>query len=335
MKSIFLVKSDQKIKEVYGGCIFDGYEELKDLDMNAWVNREQLMAHPEKYNQVEYIFSTWYMPILTREEIDSYLPNLKAVFYAAGTCKYFAEPYLGRGVRVFAAKGANSIPVAEYTVSQILLANKGYYQAQARYKHGCYKYARKRTEEYVGNYGCKIGIIGAGAVGTKVIELLRPYNVQVIVYDPFLSEEKRKQLNVASVGSVLELFEQCDVVSNHLPDIPSTTNMLDAGCFSKMKKNATFINTGRGAQVIERDLIKVLWKRKDLSAVLDVSRHEPLLPLHPFYWMKNVFLTPHIAGSIGQEQWRMAEEMLRAYEDLKNGKPNDSEIKSEMLKHMA
>jgi phosphoglycerate dehydrogenase-like enzyme len=83
------------------------------------------------------------------------------------------------------------------------------------------------------------------------------------------------------------------------------------------------INTGRGRQIIEKDLFKILRQRKDLTALLDVTSHEPLYPWSPLYWCKNLFKTPHIAGSLSNERHRMAEYMYIAYNDVLNGKDNE------------
>ena len=334
MKSIFLVKTAEQLGHVYGNCDFKEAG-VNDLDIKQFITEEELKKNTALYKDVEYIFSTWYMPVLTEEEIKTFFPALKCVFYAAGTCKYFAEPYLKLGVRVFTAKASNAVPVAEFTVAQILLANKGYFRAQAYYKRGQFRLGRKYAEEHVGNYMSKIGIIGAGAVGRRVIELLSTYKFQIYVYDPFLTKERADELNVISVEKVQDLFEMCDVISNHLPDIPDTLHMIDISCFGVMKQYATFINTGRGRQVVEKDLVKVFRKRKDLCAVLDVSRHEPAFLFSPLYQLKNVFLSPHIAGSIGQEKWRMADEMLEAYSAYKEGKTIEGEVTLDMLKYMA
>ena len=74
------------------------------------------------------------MPALSEAEIAEYLPNLRAVFYGAGSVQYFARPFLSRGVRVFSAWAANAVPVAEYAVAQIVLSGKGFYQAVRRYE---------------------------------------------------------------------------------------------------------------------------------------------------------------------------------------------------------
>lgn len=79
-----------------------------------------------------YLFSTWGMPALGKEQIRAYFPSLKAVFYAAGSVQGFAREYLEAGVQVFSAWAANAVPVAEFTVAQILLAGKGYFQGLRR-----------------------------------------------------------------------------------------------------------------------------------------------------------------------------------------------------------
>jgi len=102
-----------------------------------------------------------------------------------------------------------------------------------------------------------------------------------------------------------------------------------------MKKNATFINTGRGAQVVEKDLISALKEEPDRTAVLDVTFPEPPMPDSPFYTMKNVFLTPHIAGSAGDECMRMGDYMVDEANRYLKGEPFKYEVTLKMLETMA
>lgn len=298
------------------------------------LTKKDIVDNPQSYKDCEFIFSTWYMPEFTEEEITKYFPSLKAIFYAAGTVKYFAEPFLKKGVRVFTAAIANGIPVAEYAVSQIVLANKGFFQAQRAYNwpiwHRGFKKARRYSEIRFGNYGATVGIVGCGAIGSKVVELLKPYNLRVYVYDPYLSEERAKSLNVKNV-SLETVFSVCDVISNHLPDIPETRGLINYSLLSKMKRTATIINTGRGAQIEEKDLNKILRERKNMCALLDVTSHEPLLPCSPLYWRKNCFLTPHISGSLSHETERMVEYMVQAYRDTLEGKQSPCETTLEII----
>ena len=117
-----------------------------------------------------------------------------------------------------------------------------------------------------------------------------------------------------------EIFKKCDVISNHLPDIKSTKEILNYDLFMLMKDYSTFINTGRGRQVDERGLIKALSNNRTICAVLDVMSREPMIFTSKFYTMSNIFITPHIAGSTNQEQWRMADYMIDAFEDYITGK---------------
>lgn len=96
--------------------------------------------------------------------------------------------------------------------------------------------------------------------------------------------------------------------------------MLNRDLFARMKPNAVFLNTGRGAQVVEADLVSVLEDRPDLTAVLDVTFPEPPTEGHPFYALPNCFITPHIAGSLGDEVCRMAEYMLEEFRLIRSGK---------------
>lgn len=290
------------------------------------------------FENVETVFSTWYMPTFSEEEINKFFPSLKAILYAAGTVKYFAEPFLKTGVRVFSSAKANGIPVAEFVTAQVLLANKGYFQAQRANKSFRWRWAFRKAKSYsnnrIGNYGAKVGLIGCGSVGTEVVRLLKQYHLDIYIHDPYVSEEHCKALGVKNI-SLENLFEICDVISNHLPNIPSTKGIINYGLLCRMKDYSTFINTGRGAQVVEKDLAKLLRKRPSICALLDVCQHEPPFPWSPLLRRKNLFLSPHIAGSVGNEYNRMVEYVLKAYDDYINQRPSNFEITLDMLDNIA
>lgn len=336
MEAIFLVKDMSKVNSVYKrDAVVQNLREL--LPINIYT-KQDVENNSGLFRNVKYIFSTWYMPEFEGREVKKYFPALEAVFYAAGTVKYFAEPFLKNDVRVFSAAKANAIPVAEFAVAQILLANKGYFQAQRTYRKPYYSFSFKKARNFAdnknGNYNAKIGIIGVGAVGRKVIELLKSYRLEILVTDPYIAEDDLQSMGVKKV-ELSELFHECNVISNHLPDIPETKGMLNYSLFSLMKPETTFINTGRGAQIIERDLLRALREKSERCALLDVASHEPIWPWSALNRMRNVFITPHIAGSIGKEEERMAEYMFQAYQDYINGKKSPYEVNSEMLKTMA
>lgn len=296
--------------------------------------KEELEARREELQQVELIFTGWGMLELEQEQVRSYFPNLKAVFYGAGSVQRFARPFLQCGVRIFSAASANAVPVAEYTAAQIILANKGFFQAGRLYQGKGMRAARVHTMQMPGNYGAKIGIIGAGMIGKRVIGLLKSYRLEVLVFDPFLPQEKADALGVRKV-ELAELFSECQTISNHLANNEQTRGMLDYALFSRMKPCATFINTGRGAQVVEDDLVRALREEPERTAVLDVTDPEPVQEGHPFYSLPNVILTPHIAGSMADELGRMGTFMRDAYFSYEKGEPTEYEVTLPMLETMA
>lgn len=114
MKTIYLCEGEPKIRNVYG-------------TEERIYTKADVLQNPLHFRDTEFVFSTWGIPVFTEEEIKEYLPSLKAVFYGAGSVQKFARPFLNCGVKVFSAWAANAVPVAEYTVAQIILANKGFF----------------------------------------------------------------------------------------------------------------------------------------------------------------------------------------------------------------
>lgn len=333
MKSVFLCNDKNNPQRVYSEETRKELYELTGLKNDVY-SKDDVLNAPSLFTDTEYVFSTWGMPVFSESEIKSIFPSLKCVFYAAGTVQFFARPFLGSGIKVFSAWAANAVPVAEYTVSQIILANKGFFAASRYQSSGELKKASELKECYPGSFGEYVGIIGAGMIGTLVIEMLKNYKLKVKVFDPFLSDEKAKMLETEKC-SLEELFSTCFVVSNHLANNSETKGMLNKEHFGKMRKYSTFINTGRGAQVIEKDLCDVLAEREDITAILDVTEPEPPEEGHPFYSLSNCILTPHIAGSYGDEVKRMGEFMLEEYKKYISDKKTDYEVTLKMLETMA
>ena len=302
--------------------------------IEPFTSMEQLEKRAAEFSGVDIMFSTWGHPELSESQIREFFPRLKYIFYGAGTVQYFARPFFACGVRIFSAADANSVPVVEYCLAQILLCNKGFYQATAMYSSGDFAASREYSSMFPGNYGEYLGIIGAGKIGRGVIKALKPYRLNIMVFDPFLSRESADSLGVKLCG-LDEIFEKCSVISNHLANNDQTQGILNYSHFSKMRPLATFINTGRGAQVVEKDLVQALNEVPTRTAVLDVTWPEPCTDQHPFFRMKNVFLSPHIAGSIGDETARMGEFMADEWEALRDGKPPLYEVTLEMLETMA
>ena len=332
MTALFVTKRAFNIDAVYSREV---QEKLKsELNFLPPIKNEaELEERKEELQSVDFIFSTWGMLALTKEQIQTYFPNLKSVFYAAGTVQAFARPFLELGISVHSAWRANGIPVAEVTVSEILLANKGFFRRRVRSRS---EWNNQDPElRFPGNYGTKVGLLGAGMIGAKVIELLRPFRLELLVFDPFLSDERAEALGVKK-ASLEEIFETCHIVSNHLANKPETVGIIRRDLLARMGEYSVFINTGRGAQVDMEALIDEMRAHPARTAILDVTDpQEPPKEDSPLYTFENVILTPHIAGSIGLETHRMADYMYEEYKAVASGNPPKHAVSIEMLETMA
>ena len=327
-KAIFLCDSPENIARVFG----EG--RLERLKTFAEVHPQVISTADFDHNlhvvrDAEYVFTTWGMLVLTPAQI-KHMKKLKAVFYAAGTVKYFAAPYLKAGIKVISAWAQNAVPTSTFAFAQVILSCKGYFRNSRNYKQektGVWSIVKH------GIYGTKIGIIGAGQVGRKLIDMLRPYGVEIYVTDPFLTPKQANTIGARKVG-LKQLFKDCLIISNHMPDLKQTKGTINKALFASMQKKATFINTGRGAQVNENDLISVFKKRKDLTALLDVTFPEPPDKSSGLFTLPNVILSPHIAGAYGKEQLQLADYVIDEFESMLDGKPLKYQIKADMLKKM-
>ena len=312
-------------------------EVLKKLgeygELSPRINKKNIDEYREFLKGCEIAFATWGMPQFTKEEIAEYMPDLKAVFYSAGTVQYFARPLLESGIKVYSAFAANAVPVAEYTFAQITRAAKGYFQA-AKYYRVLPVRSLSFANSSVGNFGCKVGLVGLGAIGKMVAERLKALDVEVYACDPFVSEETAKKLGVTLVD-METLFSECDIISNHLANKPELENVFNYKLFKKMKKRSTFINTGRGAQVAEYSLALSLLLHPSRTFVADVLKKEMFPYINPLFWVPNAILTPHIAGSTGKEPQRMAYYMMEEMESFLSGEPTRYEVTLEALERMA
>jgi len=340
-KAVFFSKDKGSINRIFGnnGEVMQKLmndlefpEEMTVVDLN---NIEQFKDFT---NECKYIFSAWGMPELSQNDIAKYFGKCEVIFYGAGSVQYFAREYLKSGIRITSAWVANGIPVAEYTVSQILLASKGYFKiaGKAKKPEDWYNLSRMANGNYKGNYNTKIGILGAGTIGKRVMSYLQKLGVktEILVYDPYFSENDAKIMNVKK-ASLEEIFKTCDVITNHVANLPSTVGMINKNHFDLMQDYSTFINSGRGAQIVESDMINALKNNKTLTALLDVTDPEPPVTDSELYNLENVILTPHIAGVIGNELHRLSDYMYDEYKLYESEKKLNYEVTLEMLEYMA
>lgn len=254
-------------------------------------------------SRAEVLLTGWDTPQLPAAVL-RHAPRLRRVIHAGGVPDGLF-PDGADGITFGNAGAANAIPVAEFTLAMIILANNDAFRSRDLLRER--RAFIDREEEFVtaGNYKRTVGLVSASRTGRAVIDLLRPYTLNVLVYDPFLTPQEAEELGVEKVD-LPDLVRRSDVVSLHAPVVPETVGLFDASLLALMPDGATLINTARGVIVDASALEKELVSGR-INAILDVTDPEPLPVASPLYDLPNVFLTPHIAGSMGTELRRMGD----------------------------
>lgn len=280
----------------------------------------------------EILVGHWGCPTLTADVLER-APRLRLFAYGAGTVKWqVTEAVFERGVVVTSAAAANAVPVAEYAVSAILLANKGVFLVRELLRDPTA--AVPLDLGRVGNCGARVGIVGASIIGRLVIDGLASTDLEVAVYDPYLSAAEAAALGVEKVDDLTELCASVRVLSLHAPDIPPTRGMIGAGQLAALPDGATIVNTARPALVDQDALVRELRSAR-LAAVLDVADPDPLPPDHPLLALPNVFATPHVAGAMGNELHRLAELAVTEVERFVAGEAPLYPVRAEDLDRIA
>ncbi|MDA2813910.1 hydroxyacid dehydrogenase [Nocardiopsis sp. RSe5-2] len=253
----------------------------------------------------EVLVTGWGCPLLDEDALAA-APRLRAVVHTAGSVRgHLAPACWERGIAVSSAAAANAVPVAEYTVAMILLTGKRVLERARDYKAGRRRADMLHTPRAVGNHERTVGILSASLVGRRVIDLLRPHDLRILLHDPYVTDAEAAALGAEPVA-LDELFARSDTVSVHTPLLPSTRHLVDRELIGSMRPDAVLINTARGA-VVDQDALADAARAGRVRAVLDVTDPEVLPADHPLWDCDDVLITPHLAGSQGNEWTRLAE----------------------------
>ena len=167
-----------------------------------------------------------------------------------------------------------------------------------------------------------IRFAGYGAIGREVAVRAKAFGMEVLAYDPYLNEELAAADGVKGV-SLDTMLAESDIVSIHLPTIPSCRAIVNKEWFSKMKKSAYVVNTARAYVIDQKDFVEALQNGDIAGAAVDVYWKEPVPANHPLLSMRNVVCTPHMAGlTTDVDGWsgRMMAEEITAYLNGESGK---------------
>jgi phosphoglycerate dehydrogenase-like enzyme len=307
-------------------------QQVCDLDPGLVVQDLADPATTDALARAEVLITGWGCPHLDADVL-AVAPRLNAVLHAAGSVRSLVGEALWKhGVTVSSAVTANALPVAEYTLAMILLAGKDTFTHRERFRT-THTYPTPADTAPTGNVGRRIGVIGASRVGRRLLELLKPFDFTVLLHDPYVSHTEAGELG-AQLLSLDDLLRHSDIVSLHAPDIPETYRMLDGDRLALIRDGGVLINTSRGALIDPEALTDELVSGR-LHAILDVTEPEPLPAGSPLYHLPNVFLTPHIAGSLGNELERLGRTVVEELERLVGGLPLVHEVRHADLARVA
>jgi len=202
----------------------------------------------------------------------------------------------------------NITSAAEHALALLFSSVRNIPKADREMRGG--KWNRKLTG--VELTGKTIGIVGMGKVGFIVSKVARALDMDILVYDPYLTEKKAEELNVKKC-ELDALLAASDFVTIHTPKTPETTNLINKDKFKLMKKTARLINAARGGIVNEADMIEALQNGTIAGAALDVFDKEPLEAESPLLKLDNTVLTPHLGASTEEAQERVAEDIAKQF----------------------
>ena len=278
------------------------------------------------------VITSWRSPLITEEHV-AVADDLQIVGHAAGSVKTRLAPAgHERGIVLLSAADVIAESVAEYTLWAMLSGQRNLfpYEKSMKAERGW-----KPAHNWPGHslYARKVGLVSASMVGRRVINLLKPFGCDVMVYDPYLSQEDARLLDVRPVA-LAELFADADIISVHAPITPETKGMITSEHFRSIRDGALFVNTAR-AWTLDQDALLAELQKNRFNAYLDVFEPEPLPADHPLRDLDNVFLSPHISGNTVENRLRLVEEIARDIERFFNNEPLRLVVPYEKLKIMA
>ncbi|MDQ1908960.1 hydroxyacid dehydrogenase [Paenibacillus sp. GD4] len=252
----------------------------------------------------EVVITSWGSPGITDEILEKAV-KLRAVGHAAGTVKHLVPKQIfERGVRVFSAAPRIASSVGEYCLGALLASLRHMSSLDRSIREGEWRPQGWKGRELAGS---TVGIVSASSTARAFLKLLAPFQVNVLLYDPFLTEEAAARLQVKR--ATLEEVMQCPIISLHAPKLPATERMLTRELLSLIPDGAVVINSSRSSVMDAEAFLEQLQTGRFLAA-LDVFETEPLPADSPIRSLPNVLLTPHIAGASVQGHLALMEAVV-------------------------
>lgn len=227
------------------------------------------------------------------------LPNLKFIAVSrGGPVNIDVQAARDHGVLVVNTPGRNASAVAEFTIGAILAETRLIRSGHEALRAGEWRgdlYRADRTGRELGEM--TVGVIGYGAIGHRVVKLLKAFGCKLLVADPYVQISAQDRSDGVEHVALEALLARADVITLHARVTPETTGFIGRDQLARTKKGAIFINTARGPMVDYDALYDALASGQLGGAMLDTFAVEPVPPDWPLLRLPNVTLTPHIAGA--------------------------------------
>ncbi len=220
-----------------------------------------------------------------------------------------------KGILVVNAPTSNAVTVAEHTIALLLSVVRKIPLANVSLKSGKWEKSKFKGIELEGK---TLGIAGFGQIGGLVARKAIGLGMRVIAYDPFVSEDRFRQLEIKKANKLDDLYGEADFITIHLPKNKDTIGMFNKAEFKKMKKGTIILNVARGGIVVEEDLAEALKNGHLGGAALDVYEKEPCTD-SPVFKLENVVCTPHLGASTEEAQGRAGTMIADQVIDVLNG----------------
>ena len=322
MTKVSILVDNSTKEKVFAEKYYERMAKSCDLAIYDAENFEDMNAIIDCIKGSKVLISSWGTPALSQEILDA-CPELELVIHAAGSVQpILTDEFLAKKIKVTNSACALGEGVAETALGFAISACKRFYWLNEDTANGLWGGPNRKG--LVDFYDIKVGVISAGFVGRHMIKLLQNFHVDVLLYDPMITKEQAAALGAQKV-ELDELVSQSDVISIHAPSIPATDNMINKDRIKLIKDGAILINTARGAIIDEPALIEEL-KTGRFYACLDVTSPEPPAPENELRTLKNVVLTPHVAGAVTNGMKRIALHVCEELERYINGEELKTDV---------
>jgi D-3-phosphoglycerate dehydrogenase len=269
-----------------------------EVDVKVGMSADELKAAIPPYHGIVIRSAT-----KVSAEVIEAAENLRVIGRAGSGLDNVDKPAATKkGIVVMNTPGGNTITTAEHTIALMVALARNIPQATASMKSGKWEKKQFMGVEF---FNKTIGIVGLGQIGSQVAKKARGMEMNVIAYDPFLSEEKAEDMGIRK-GSLEEIFRESDFITLHAPLTKETKNLISKKTIKMMKHGVRIINCARGGIVNEKDLYDAIESGKVAGAALDVFEQEPPPEDHPLFTLDSVICTPHLGAATGEAQENVA-----------------------------